>query len=374
MRRRGLRIGGRIDRYVGSLYVSSFATAFLVVVGLFLILHAASNLDEYLEPWKDGSRAPTSLIATYYLLEIPFVFLQVAPFVTLVAGLFTVSKLVRFQETVAALAAGVSAHRLLAPLFLGAALCAAGTVALRETVGFRLANKRDAARYVLEQKRWDRVYENLWLRDLAGNSLRLGEFRPSTGSPPRAEVRDVKALLGSVDDFVQTTADAAVWVDQGGRRVWRLEGGRRREVGPDGGERVADVEALEGFAFTPELALTYWRARENPLDLSFSEVRDLARRDPDSVKYQTLLQHQLTFPLANFVLLLVGLPILMRHERKKGAEGLAAGCLLCLFYFAADFVFRNLGLGGSLDPLLAAWLPILFFGSLGLVLFDSMRS
>ena len=374
MKSRRLRIGGHIDRYVAALFVSSFATAALVVVGLFLILHAASNLDEFLEAWPDGSRAPSSLIATYYLLEVPFVFLQVAPFVTLVAGLFTVSKLVRFQETIAALAAGVSARRLLAPVFVGAATCAVAMVGLRETIGFRLANKRDAARYVLVEKRWDRVYENLWLRDLAGNSLRLGEFRPSTGSPPRAEARDLEALLGSVDDFVQTTAQGAVWVERGGDRLWLLEGGVRRAVGPDGGERVEAAEALEGFAFTPELALTYWRARQNPLDLSFAEARDLARRDPDNVQYQTLLQYLLTFPLANFVLLLVGLPILMRHERSKGAEGLAAGCLLCLFYFAADFVFRNLGLGGSLDPLLAAWIPILFFGSLGLVLFESMRT
>jgi lipopolysaccharide export LptBFGC system permease protein LptF len=45
-----------------------------------------------------------------------------------------------------------------------------------------------------------------------------------------------------------------------------------------------------------------------------------------------------------------------------------------VFYFAADFFFRNLGLGGNLDPRLASWLPILFFGSLGLVMFDSMRT
>jgi lipopolysaccharide export system permease protein len=90
--------------------------------------------------------------------------------------------------------------------------------------------------------------------------------------------------------------------------------------------------------------------------------------------YQTLLQYHLTFPLANVVLLLVGLPVMMRHDRAKGAEGLAAGCLLCVFYFAADFVFRSLGLQGSLDPKLAAWTPVLFFGSLGLVLVDSMKS
>jgi len=87
-----------------------------------------------------------------------------------------------------------------------------------------------------------------------------------------------------------------------------------------------------------------------------------------------MLQYHLTFPLANLILLLVGLPILLRHDRGRGAEGLAKGCLLCVFYFAADFVLRNQGLGGRMDPVLAAWLPILFFGSLGLALYETMRT
>jgi lipopolysaccharide export LptBFGC system permease protein LptF len=33
-----------------------------------------------------------------------------------------------------------------------------------------------------------------------------------------------------------------------------------------------------------------------------------------------------------------------------------------------------MGIQGNLDPLLAAWLPVLLFGSLGLVLYDSMQS
>ena len=53
---------------------------------------------------------------------------------------------------------------------------------------------------------------------------------------------------------------------------------------------------------------------------------------------------------------------------------MAGGLLLCVFYFGADFIFRNLGIQGSLDPLLASWTPVLIFGSVGFVLFDAMRT
>ena len=115
------------------------------------------------------------------------------------------------------------------------------------------------------------------------------------------------------------------------------------------------------------------KAHKRPLDLSFGEVRELAVRDPDDVRFQTLLQYHLTFPLAHVVLLLVGLPLLLRQERGQ-VEGIAGGFILCVIYFGSDFVTRSLGLQGALSPMLASWLPVLFFGSLGVVLTGSMRS
>jgi lipopolysaccharide export system permease protein len=365
---------------VASLFVASYATALLLLVGLFLVLDMASNLDDYLQPWADGTHVPTQLVARYYVLHVPFVFLQVAPFVTLVAGLFTVAKLLKHNEAVAALAAGVGSHRLLAPVFAGGLLVALGMFGLRELVAHGLADRRDELRFVLENRRWERVLPHVLLRDLNGSFVRLEQFRPASDSVPDAEVRGLRAVLrGDARRWSITEAARAVWVEEDGRGTWRLEDGVTHEIAePDGAGAAAQlnrpIEALRGFDFTPELALTCWRAREEPLDLSFGEVRELLRRDPDRAVYQTLFQYHLTFPLANLVLLLVGVPLLLRHERGTGGRGLAAGCMLCIVYFAADFVLRNLGLQSALDPRLAAWLPILFFGSLGLVLYDSMKT
>jgi lipopolysaccharide export system permease protein len=368
--RRWLKCGGRLDRYVATLFLSSYATAFFVLVGLFLILDMAANLDEYVETWPGGGSAPILLIARYYLLNIPFQFLQVAPFITLVAGLFTASKLMKNSEVTAALAAGVSVQRLLTPVFVGAIVCGLLMLELRETLSSTLARQRDTAKYVLTHQQYDEVYSELWLRDLNGSVVHLKDYRPSAGDARVPEVRGLEATLRSAAQWSSTSASRAVYEERGGRTAWWLEDGLRREV--LGVDVKRAVDRLEGFEFGPELALSYHRARENPLELSFGEARELARRDPDNVVYRTLLQYHLTFPLANLVLLLVGLPIMMRQTRGQGVEGVAAGCLLCIFYFATDFVMTNLGLQGAIDPYLAAWLPILTFGSLGLAMFESM--
>ena len=48
---------------------------------------------------------------------------------------------------------------------------------------------------------------------------------------------------------------------------------------------------------------------------------------------------------------------------------------MCVAYFCTDFLSRSLGMGDLfLSPMLAAWLPILLFGCLGAVFYESMSS
>jgi lipopolysaccharide export system permease protein len=364
---------GRLDRYVTSIFVSSYATSLLIVLGLFFVMDMASNLDRYLQPWPDGTKVPTSTVLRFYALNIPFLFLQSAPFVTLTAGMFTVVRLMKSNEIEACLAAGLSARRALLPVFFGGLLVACAVFGLREWMAVSLVPKRDAIRYTLTQKQHERVYEKLWLRDLNGSVVRLGEYRPIVGDPPVAEIRDLRAVLRDDRGTVSIEATRAIWAQREGGPAWHLENGVRKIVGEEARTREP-VEWLDGFEFTPEMALTFQRNLENPLELSFAEALSLAQRDPDSVVYQTLLQYHLTFPLANLVLLLIGVPLLLRHDRGSGAEGLAKGLLLCVFFFGFDFVFRNLGIQGDLDPLVASWAPVILFGSVGVVLYDSIAT
>ena len=374
MNRGRLRPFGHVDRYVLALFASSYATALLLVVGLYLIMDMASNLDDYVEPFPDGTRASALTIIQYYTLHLPFLFLQVAPFVTLIAGLFTVSKLVRHSEAAAALAAGISSQRLLEPILVAASLIGASMFGLREWTSFELAGKRDALRILLDKKQLDPVHHQLWLRDGRGNVVHLTEYRPrpAGGGPPQIEGLEEHLLQGSTS--TTTTAARAVWEPAAIPPRWRLEGGVRSVVVGGGELRTEPTDTLAGFEFTPRLVQTFERALDKPDELSFSEAAELGSRDPDNVAYRTLLQYHFTFPLGNLVLVLVGLPLLLRHERGGGARSLAAAFALCVGYFAADFVCRNLGLQGSLDAPVAAWLPVLFFGSLGIVLYDGMRS
>ena len=375
--RRRWALGGTLDRYVGRLFASAYVVALLLVVGLYLVVDLASNLDDYLRPTASGA-SPLPRVLRYYALHVPFLYLSVAPFVTLMAGLFTVARLQRSREVVAALSGGVSARRLLLPLFVGAGLIAVGMAGTREVVARSIGFERDALRYQLEEQSDAVVLEPVRLKDVEGEMIQLStvvpgdELRPGAGGATRFESLDAIRLIDGV--WYHFVAERGTWVGDADTGYWDVEGGWLDEVGQRGTSRQP-LESLSGqLDFTPRDVVSAWKSRENALELSLAEARDLSRRDPDNVQYRTLMNYLVTFPLANLVLLLVGLPFLMQFERGRGTEGLVAGFLLCVFYFAADFVSLNLGMQGQIDPLLASWLPPLFFGSLGLVLFASIRT
>jgi lipopolysaccharide export LptBFGC system permease protein LptF len=363
--------GGLLDRYVGGLFLSAYAAALFLVVGLAVVLDLASNLD-WFETWPDGGRASTVMVLRYYLLQLPFLYLQVAPFVTVVAGLFTVSRIVKHNETVAAMAAGVSAQRVLAPILLGGVVAAVFMFGLREIATETLGFKRDTLYDVLNEQRTERLFEEVFFRDDYGSIVRLGEFRPAAGSPPVADVRGLEATIERGGVTVLISAKRGVWSQFEDGPGWRLEGGLLKEV--EDQTRARPIERLEGIDFSPEDVLVQIKSRERTMELSFAELDRLARRDPGNVSYQTLMQYHLTFPLSNLVLLLVALPLLVGRERGKGMEGLIEGTLLCVFYFCVEFITRAMGMDGTLSPLVASWLPILIFGSLGIVLLESMRT
>ncbi|QDU66900.1 LptF/LptG family permease [Engelhardtia mirabilis] len=378
MPRRRLALFGILDRYVAKLFLSAYLVALMMIVGLYLVVDLASNLDDYLRPNDQGTSPGILAVARYYTLHVPFLYLSVAPFVTLMAALFTVAKLQKAREVIAALSAGMSVRRLLLPLFVSAALIAVFMAGLREVATESIGFERDALRYSLDKHLAEVEIETMRVKDVQGEMIQLGSFRPGIGVDPRgvepSVFHDLDAIRFIDGNWFHFVAERGRWI--GDHRVghWELEGGYQERVSDEDRIRTPLVQLDGQLEFSPRDVWSAWKGRGNALELSLREARSLSRRDPDNVQYQTLMNYLVTFPLANLVLLLVGLPFLMQFERGRGTEGLVAGFLLCVVYFAADFVTLNLGLQGHLDPLLASALPPLFFGSLGLVLFGSIRT
>ena len=77
--------GGRLDRYIGRNFLAPFLVATAVIVGLYLIADAFSDLDEYLREAGNFWEALSRMVQTY-TLRVPTFIAPVLPIAMLVGA------------------------------------------------------------------------------------------------------------------------------------------------------------------------------------------------------------------------------------------------------------------------------------------------
>jgi len=110
-----------IDRYLLLSFAKSLAICFFSLTGLYLIIDAFSNLDEFLL-YSERGDGILRVLAEYYGARILAFFDLTSSVLALIAAIFTLTWLQRHNEMTALLAAGIPKSRLIRPLIGGVLL------------------------------------------------------------------------------------------------------------------------------------------------------------------------------------------------------------------------------------------------------------
>ena len=90
-------------------------------------------------------------------------------------------------------------------------------------------------------------------------------------------------------------------------------------------------------------------------------------------KFEVALNQRISLPFSCLVFGLFGIPLGLRPQRTNTSIGLGLSLVFILFYYVLMTLGRSLGINGVMSPLLAAWLPNIVFGVIGIVLFIRAR-
>jgi len=354
----GIRI---LDRYVFQHFVGSYALCFFFFVGLFLIVDFFNRIDAFLaarETIRESGLSVGGTLVRLYLYSIPFIFQQIGPFITLMAAMFTVTRLRKNNELFPMIHAGVSLGRVLLPVFSLAVLLAGAMLASQEYLIPRLAWKKNVLERLCEGAEPSLISDVETITDANGDRIRMDAFD--------AEQRRITGLdVTRFDRHEELRAEIAEY--RGGR--WHLDRGVVRAF--DEQDETTPLVRVWDTDITPD---DIRLATEDKSTLSFSQLREIRKRHPQRTQLLALMHHRLTFPLSNLVLLLLGLWAVLRLRQQSVFLGIALCMAICLGYFGVDFVAQALGQRGTLHPVLVAWLPTTLFGSLGVALWSGVRT
>jgi lipopolysaccharide export system permease protein len=380
-----------LDQYISRKFLFNLIFALTAFASIFITVDLVEALSDYID-----KQVPAVVIASYYFYFLPYIIVLTMPVAMLLASTFSVGQLSKHNELTAMKAAGQSLYRILFPILVIAFLTSGLMILFAEKV-VPVANQR---KIEIKNRYIERVPQNL--------PTRLSNLYFQESVNPQAARRDGKTanalgsqvrrvFIGYYDDATKTAQKISIqnyngvfiieridalqmrWKEpqnggQGG--VWEILRGYRRRFEGDR-EAVAtrfDTLAMPELSFTPQV-LT--KVQKEPEEMSYGELQkfidEVARNGGNPERWLVDLYLKISFPLANFIIVLFGAPLAASKVRSGGAVGVAMSLIICFLYFGTVKTSQSMGQNGTLDPLLAAWLGNLIFLVAGAVILAKAR-
>jgi lipopolysaccharide export system permease protein len=93
----------------------------------------------------------------------------------------------------------------------------------------------------------------------------------------------------------------------------------------------------------------------------------------DTAKEYVELYLKISFPFANFIIIILGIPLAANPRRSGGTVGFGLSITISFIYFVILRAGQSFGYNSSLPPLLAATIGNIIFLIIGLLMFIKTR-
>jgi len=359
-----------LDRYVTKTFLTVFVLTLIVFSISIVTLDFFGRISDFVDEdtlrqrvTEGHSRA--KIIFLFYLAYLPYMLKDLLSFVSVAAGMFTVTYMIKNNELQPVLAAGTSARRLFAPIFVCGFIVALGHIAFQELVVPSLNREHIALKRYFAGDRSREIDSVPHLRDGKGTVTRAATYSFADQSMtgvivfrPWTEAGFATWFIDRLDPDGDTwRAATPVFIQPAGVATVGVTMDAGTPV--DIGVTPAEVEAIA--------------SKEGTSELSLSQLQSLHRKYPDRRSLAVAVHRQMARPFASFVLLLLGVPMLLATGRSLVAGAIVAFGVSASFYFI-DIFLSSLGNRGDIPAVLAVWFPIVLYLSLGIARLFTVRT
>ena len=355
----------RFDWHVLRRFVAATALLLALLVATFVVL----DLAEYVDDFLDRGATWGQVFGTYYLHYVPEIVRLTSPLALFLSAIYVTARLAQSMQLTALHMAGVSLWRYMRPfVVVGVAATAFmlafnGFVVPRATAvvhAFQNEYYRDAP----EGQGGTEVYR----QTSPGVILTATFFDRDEG---RAFGVSLVTVADSAGGGVGSRLDATEMTYDDSLGTWRARDVVIRSF-EGGAERFRTAETLDtALTVLPrDLARAERDADRLTLPEARAYVRSLERagvteRGRPLVGYYS----KVSYPFANLILVLVGVPLAARRRRGGQAAQLALGLGVAFLYLSLQKTIEPLGYVQDVAPVVAAWAPHVLFAAVAAWLF-----
>ncbi len=353
-----------IYRYILRNFLRYLVLCLIVLVFIYIVINLFDNLGKFL-----AKNVLATDIILYYIYITPSYIVLLIPVASIMALFFIFGMMTKNKELTALKTCGLNINRLFFLIFIAGVIISSTSFAFQETIG------------VWAQTRmFQHKQEKIDKRPKRSSTRRRDFFYYGEGN----WVYSIKAFDGTKnridglvlwqitdDNRIRKRLDAIGGVYDSINCVWRFYNVTMREFDTLGNEIVHSHSNLE----MPELREKpedFLKRIKNLEEMTFLEiyrfVKKRARAGENVAKEGVELNYRFASPIITIIVLLITLPLSVVLKRGGIAIGLGISIVIAFIYWGAIQSCRAYGVAGLMDPALAAWLPNILFGIIGVVL------
>ncbi len=363
-----------VDRYLLREFLLYLLLGLVSFLGIYIIVDLFEKIDTFVD-----HKAAIIDIIKYYLANIPLITVQILPVAMLLGAVLSLGQLRKFNEITAMQSCGLSPLRIIRPILIAAAIITAGAFLLTEyVVPGAYDQQQEIYDVKIKKKRASsqRGRNNIRYMGRAGRVYIAKEYRVSPPALNSVLIQNFNSAENSKEITQRLDAHHALWSNS----FWRLSNGYLRVF--DNGIETTSIAfryyADSRFSEQPD---EFARPHKDPLDMNLdmprSDLRNYIQRISESgarvARYQVNYHLHIAFPLANFVMVLLGSCLSLRIIRGTMAFGFGISISLGFAYYGLLRIGQALGHNETIPPFPAAWLGNIVFLALGIFLFWKMN-
>jgi lipopolysaccharide export system permease protein len=362
------------DRVLVRSYLKAYMVVLVSLLSLYIVVDLFTNVDEFTNT-RHGLLRVLQRITIYYAYRVTNIFDKLCEAIVMLAAMFTIAWMQRSNELAPLLSAGVSTRRVVRPVLCTAFVMLTVSMLNQELIIPRISDVLLAER---DDPATDKavMVHNAWEPNGVHFSGKIGQRKDKVVYELACMI-PADATHAESDTFIKAKAAyyKAPGEGQNGGGGWLLTEAMPRKLEPS--ELLEVLDTGKYFLHTKEV--DFERLTRTRTWFVFASTYQLLSElnRPDSTRLASmavLFHSRLTRPIMGFLLVLMSLSVILRDQNRNVFISAGLCLVICAIFFAAGIASKNLGDSEYLSPITAAWLPIMFFGPVGFVLFDAIQT
>ena len=352
--------------------IRRLVTGYLAMVGGLVVFFIVLHYVEYIDDFMDRGATMSQVFSSYYPNYIPEIIRLVSPLAIFLSTVFLTGRLAQNLEISSLQTSGVSLYRLMLPyLLVGITLSVFmfwfnGWVVPqtnRDRITFEQQYTKDGSGQI--------EYANIHRQNRPGSILSVGFFDRLTKTAQTVSLHTFdseKRLIERID------APRMVWIDSTSQ--WRFFNPVIRVFSEEYGERLRKIAFLDTtLTLLPrDLSRTEIDVEAMTIDEGRAYIDELRRSGANRLGRPLVAYHsKFSYPIANLILILLGMPMASVRRRGGQAVQLGLGLFIAFTYLALMKLTEPFGYSESLPPVLVAWLPHVVFALLAVTILVRVR-